>query len=120
MNTPQIDVPDLDEQLDLIEKIKEVSLAKSMLELSLKDKEAQVVVAMTSEEKYFVNGKKPAMNFIKSTAAFTGINGELIPLRKKLAELEIELEFLKNSFYIYKDMVHVWRTLSANQRAISE
>ena len=57
------------------------------------------------------------MVFIKSTYGFNGLDGKLYEHRVQLGTVEAELEYLKNKLNIYRDMIDVWRTVSANKRA---
>lgn len=110
-------IPDLEDMIKVAQKIKEVSLEKTRLDLVIEDTKSKTVIELTSKPEYFVNGKPPSMAFINATYLFTGLDGGLYEYRRQLGTVEAELEFLKNKLNIYRDMIDVWRTISANKRA---
>lgn len=110
-------IPDLEDMLKVAQRIKEVSLEKTRLGLVIEDTKSKTVIALTTKAEHFVNGKPPSMAFIRETYLFTGLDGQLYEYRKQLGQAEAELEFLKNKLSIYRDMIDVWRTISANKRA---
>ena len=109
-------IPDFDEFVALADKIRDVSLEKLLLEKDIKSKESEVFRTATFDEKYFVNGKPPAISFIENAYKQDGFDVELVDVKKKLAELTAESDHLKLTMSIYKDMLSVFQTLSANER----
>jgi hypothetical protein len=71
---------------------------------------------MTTDTKYFQNGRAPSMSLIDSTWRYTGIEGEMLTKRNKLAEIIAELEESKILFDIYKMQIDLFRTEAANNR----
>jgi hypothetical protein len=116
-NMSEAKIPDFEDMLALAQKIKEASLERTRLELLIEDGVAKTVKILTTNPEYHNNGKPPSMAFINATYVFSGINGELYEYRVKLGTTIAELEFLKNKLVVYRDMIDVWRTFSANQRA---
>lgn len=112
-------LPDYEDLLALSSEIRQVMVKKLLLEQQIKEGEAVAVKRATTEEQFFLNGKPPSMEYIKSTFLWSGINGELISVRKELAEVSAQLDQLKAKFEIIKLMFDVWRTLSANERSNS-
>lgn len=110
-------IPDFEDMLKVSAEIRDMSLEKTRLELIIEDSVAKTVRMLTTNAEYYVNGKPPSMSFINATYAFSGINGEIYEYRVKLGNVTAELEFLKNKLTIYRDMIDVWRTISANKRA---
>jgi len=110
-------IPDFEDMINVSERIRELSLEKVKLELSIDDSFAKTVVQLTTNPEYYINNKPPSMVFIKSTYGFSGLDGKLYELRVQLGTAEVELEYLKNKLNIYRDMIDVWRTISANKRA---
>lgn len=117
INLAENSIPDFEDMMNVAEKIRDTSLRKTKLELKIDDLVSKTVVKVTTDPAYFTNGKPPSMSFVNSTYLVTGINGDIMALRERLAELESELEYLKNKLYIYREIIDVWRTMSANKRA---
>ena len=115
--TNESELPDFDEMIEAVEKIKELSLRRATIELSLKKEEAELVRTVTSDPKYFMNGKAPSMSYIEGAYKYTGIDNCLLPVRSSLIEVTAELEYEKAKFYLMKDKLDIWRTISANERA---
>lgn len=111
------DLPDFDDMMNVADSIKHLMLNVADLERQIKEGQAKVYQICTTDKKYFENGKAPSMAYIKSLYEYTGLDGELIPLRQALAMAEAELDFLKAQFDMMKMQVDVYRTESANKRA---
>jgi hypothetical protein len=109
-------LPDFEEIMTLLEDIKTLQFEKTLLELDIKVKVARVYLDATSESKYFIGGKPPSATFIKSTWEEIGFNNEILADRKRLVELGANLKYNENKLSTYRDMIDVWRTLSANER----
>ncbi|HAQ02981.1 TPA: hypothetical protein DCQ22_03770 [Candidatus Nomurabacteria bacterium] len=112
-------LPDFEILFELVNRAAEISSTKLFLENEIKQKEAETVLKVTTEEKYFMGGKPPSMSFVENTYKFLGTEGELLPLRHQLAEVISSLEKLRGTLDIYKEMLGTWQTLSANERRIS-
>lgn len=112
-------LPEFDALFDLVNKIAETSVTKLSLENLIKQKEAETVLTVTTDERFFMGGKPPSMSFIESTYKYLGVHGELLPLRQSLAETYATLEKLRGTLDIYKEMLGTWQTLSANERRTS-
>lgn len=111
------EIPDFEDMLKVAQKIKDLSLRKTKLELTIDDMVSKTVVELTTNPEHHINGKPPSMAFINRTYTTTGLDGKIFEYREKLAEVETNLEYYKNKLYIYRDMIDVWRTVSANKRA---
>jgi hypothetical protein len=111
-----IKLPDVDDMLKLTEEIKELALQQGKLTIRIKAAEAQTVLKLRGDEKYFVGGKPLAMNAIDSMYKYTGIDGELVKLREKLSEIIAERKHKELIFEVYRDIIAIWRTKSANER----
>ena len=81
------------------------------------DTYAKTVLKISTTPEYFINSKPPSMAFIKATYGFSGLDGKMYEYRVELGTVEAELEYLKNKLVVYRDMIDVWRTISANRRA---
>lgn len=101
---------------DLIQKIKQLMYDEEMLELKVKFLEAQVVEEVTTNPKYFQNGKQPSMAYIESTWKFKGIDTEIYDERVKLADIKSQLTEAKLQYDTLVRNFEMWRTESANQR----
>lgn len=114
-----IELPNLEEYGELINKISEYSSLVSAKEILIKIKEAEIVQEAISNIKYFQNNKPPSQSFIDSTFKYTGFEGELIPLRKELGDLEAKLEYYKLRYRYLSTLIEIWRTQEANNRVLS-
>lgn len=114
----KIQLPDFDDLFELNEKISELNKRKLYLDLDIKLGEAEVTKKAMLDDTYLVKGKPPSMEFIKNSYLLTGFEGELIPLRKEFAEVYSELDMQKMKLQLYRDLIDLYRTESANERAI--
>ncbi len=112
-------LPDFDDLMQLAGKISEISFKRIQLENEIKKGEADVFKRVFSDPSLWRDGKTPTISFIESTYKFTGVQNELLPLRNSLALITAELEKLRLQMEVYKQMLEVWRTQSANERASS-
>ena len=112
----KISLPDFEDMYSTIDKIKEYSLKKLAKELEIKAQVSKVVAEVMTNPQYFLNGKAPSMNFVEKTYFFSGLDGELLPLRDDLAGIVSTLEHLKLKFSLDNSMIDVWRTMEANKR----
>jgi hypothetical protein len=113
-----MDIPDFEEMLSKSKEIQALSNKKRRLTLEINLKEAEVVSKVASNPQYYVNGKPPSMDYIKTTYLVTGLTGELIPLREELIEVTCRLGEVKSEFDLMKSSIDIYRTESANKRAI--
>jgi len=109
-------IPDFDDFTKLTEEITKVSYDKMVLEAKIKEGEANVFKVTSTDPQYQVAGKAPAVSYVENTFKFSGLSGELIPLRQELAACTASLEGKKLQMDVYKTMVEIWRTLCSNQR----
>lgn len=119
MNSKQIldKLPDYNDLMSLTEEIAATSSKKLYLENKIKAMESEVVLRVTKDAEFFQGGKPPSMSFIESTYKFTGINQEILPFREQLAEVISKLDSLKIKMDVFKQLIEIWRTLSANERS---
>jgi hypothetical protein len=110
------DIPDFDDLMKVADDIGELSLRKMQLENQLKAAEANVFKTAMNIP---VNGKLPSASFVTNSYLHTGINGELIITRDELAFVQSQLDKKKIQLSIYRDMLEVFRTVSANERNIA-
>lgn len=112
-------LPDYEDFMTLADSIELTSKEKARLEIQIKTLETELVKKVTTDPTYFQSGKVPSMVYIESTWKYTGLDNELLPLRLRFSELTAELEKSKIKMDIYKTMLDIWRTLSANERKAS-
>ena len=109
-------IPEFEEFLKIVEKIRDLSYQKLLLERSIKSKEAEIFREAITNTLYFINGKPPAISFVDSAFKPDGFNGELVEPRKELAKVTSELDHAKLELEVYNSMLEVFRTISANER----
>ena len=119
MDNTQLGSPDFDKMEEISNEIHQLQEQKLLLEVELSESEARIAMEARINEEYFINGKPPAMNFIKETYMFSGFKGELIEKRRELARVTADLEKTKRSYYLFKQVVDAWRTQSANARSVT-
>jgi len=106
--------PDFEEMTKLASKIGQLTLEKLSLDNEISAKEAASIVtaiAMSGDK------KPPSMEYLKLTVKYTGINGEILPLRSRLVQVTSSLEEAKLTFQVYRDIVSIYQTESSNKRA---
>lgn len=113
----KVQLPDIDEMFKLVDKITDLGYRKSMLELEISFEEARIVKKASVAPEYYQGGKPPSVTYINSTWKITGFDGELITKREELVKVSTELESSKLKFQLYKELVDLYRTQSANERS---
>lgn len=119
MSITQIDLPDYDELMSIIDGIGELVEAKESLELQIAIQEAVAFKTCATNEDYFVSGKPPAVAYVTVTYKTTGLDGEIIPMRRNLAVTIARLEVARKRYEILKSRIDVWRTQQATVRALA-
>lgn len=107
-------IPDFDDFMNLSEEIRELSFRKMQLENQIEQEEAETFrVAMKTP---LPDGKLPSVSFVTNAYMKTGINGELHITKDELAAVSSQLDKKKIQLSIYRDMLELFRTVSANER----
>lgn len=114
-----LDLPDFNDLMDRIEVIGKLSEERENLELEIIIREADVVRTVVNDPAYRTEGKPLAMNFIESTYKRTGLNGELIEPRRRLANIIARLEVARKAYDLLKTKIEVWRSIQANERSLT-
>ena len=109
-------IPDFEEFTKLAEEISALMYKKLSLDAQIKDGESNVFKVASTDEKFFQGGKPPSSTAIDNTYKYSGLAGELLPLRQELARATADLEGKRIQYDIYKQMVEIWRTLCSNSR----
>jgi hypothetical protein len=112
-------LPDYTDLLEIALQIEQMSVKKAMLEGAIKLSEANVIKEVTSNPIYFQAGKIPSMVYIDATYKFLGLENELPELRQTVSALGYNIEKLKTTMDVYRTMIGIWQTLSANERKSS-
>lgn len=112
-------LPDFSDLLAITDEISKVIIQKLMLDKELKQAEAIVIKDAMTNPIYQIGGKAPSMTLIESTYAYTGFNGELLPVREKLILATAELDRLRSRLDLYKEFLNMWRSLNASERAVN-
>lgn len=107
-------IPDFDDFMKIADEIGQLSLEKMRLETTIKSEEAE-----TFKKVMFGEGKPPSVSFVTNAYLHTGIDGKLLEYRYTLASVISLLEKRKLQLAIYRDMLEIFRTVSANERSIS-
>lgn len=113
----QIQVPDYDEMTKVAEQISNLLLERDNLKNLIEFNEGAILRVVNSNERYFINGKPPATNFVEKAYFNASFEGFDMPnLRKQLAETNAELEKFKMLFDIMKQQILLFQIESANRR----
>lgn len=108
-----IELPDFDEMLSISDRIGQLELEIATTEDQLDVEKAAITRIVTNDKKYWVDNKKPAMNYIQTTYHIEGYNDvtkdRLQKLRNHITSLKGELEKLKRKFKVYSHMVDAWK-----------
>ena len=113
----EIELPDFSDMITLASTIKELTVEKLKIELEIDARKAEITLVAMSDSKYFQKDKPPAMNFLETTYLITGFDGELLELKGKLIYIISELDEAKLTMQIYRDMISLYQTESANKRS---
>jgi hypothetical protein len=111
-----MELPDFEDMSEAIEKISSLALKKSLLEIEIKKGESLVFTTAMSDPAYLQGGKQPSSAYVENAYKYTGLNGELIPLRVELAVTGATLEKERLSFDLMKDSIEIWRSEMATAR----
>lgn len=109
-------LPTFEELSDLVETIVSLHARKSILDVEIRDAESKVYREATFNPDNFIGGKPPSMTFIENAWKYNGIDGEIGGLRREIADVVTQLDAAKLRLDIYKMVIDIWRTNSANER----
>ena len=117
---PDVKLPDFD---DLIELAKEIGRIKTGLEMDKNRLDmllAEITDVVSSNDVYFINDKPPSMAYITANYHSVGYDDitkqQIENLRNNIATNAGLLREKEIIMDIYRDMIDVWRTQSANER----
>jgi hypothetical protein len=106
---------DFDDMYKAADEISSLTFSVEQLEIEIQVAESELTRIVTTNPEYYVNGKKPAQNYI-ATVYFGGLDGSLLNTRRDLARKKADLIKAKTRFDVMKLQLDVWRTESANER----
>jgi len=116
--TKEIQLPDFEDMYKLLKEIEALALKKLLMSEAIDLREAEIILEVSSNGDYYVNGKPPTMTFINKTYLRKGLKGNLPKMREQLARVLAEYEYVKKKFDLDKIAIDVWRTQSANKRKV--
>lgn len=108
-------IPDFDDFMKLSVEIGELAFEKLSLENKIKQKESETfreAMRMPNGD-----GKFPSASYVNSAYTYTGINGEILEYRDRLSVVVAALDTKRIQLSIYRDMLELYRTFSANERS---
>jgi hypothetical protein len=113
-------LPDFDDLVSLAQEIGKLKTELMKHKSRLEELKARITFTVTSEAAYFVSGKVPSMAHIEALYHVVGYDEEcrlkLFALKESIANEEGLLREKELTFQVYRDMIDVWRTESANKR----
>ncbi len=113
-------LPDFDELIALTGEIGGLKTTLMVDKAGLARLEAEITEKVTKDAQYHVGGKAPSMAYIKSHYHTLGCDKktfeDLNTLKSTIAKNEGKLREKDLLFQVYRDMIDVWRTESANKR----
>jgi hypothetical protein len=112
-------MPDFGKFMALASQIKDLSLEKMRTENSIKTLEAENFRAIMLDPKFAVDGKRMTVSYYENAYKFDGVEGNLVSLRDKLAEVQSSLDNKRNEFEIYKQMHDLFKTLVYQERVLT-
>lgn len=112
----EVKIPDFDEMMQVAEEIRDLMVVEDTLKLKIEEAETKVYQETSSNPKYLVGGKTPSNAHVKSNFIFSGLDGEIKPLRESLVTVSAQLEFSKMKLDIMRMQIDLYRTESANRR----
>ena len=116
---PEIKPPDFEEMMKMLDVIRLLNNEVQALKVEIDVEEAEIVKKVSRDKSYSPDGKYLSTTFINSTYKVTGIDGELIPKRKKLGRAVAELDKAYKMFEVMKMQFEAWRTDQANNRRMA-
>lgn len=113
-------LPDFDDLVSLAQEIGRIKTELMKHKSRLDELKAQITHTVTINSAYFVSGKVPSMSHIEALYNVIGYDEEsrlkLFSLKESIACEEGLLREKELTFQVYRDMIDVWRTESANKR----
>lgn len=116
----EVKLPDFDDMIKITSEIGALKRVIALDKTQLNRLQAFITDMATNDTTYYVSDKPPSMAYIKANYHVLGLTTEqreeLEGLHSRLAENEGRLRELEMVFDVYRAMIDVWRTESANLR----
>ena len=116
----EVKLPDFDDMIGITSEIGTLKRTVAVDKVQLSRLQAYITEMATTDPTYYVSDKPPSMAYIKANYHVLGLTTEqreeLEVLHARLAENEGRLRELEMVFDVYRSMIDVWRTESANLR----
>ncbi len=113
----QIKIPDYEEMITVANKISELVAKRDFIKNQIEINEGIILRMNTTDERFFVNGKPPATNFVEKAYFNSIFEGMDMPaLHQEFITLSSELEKFKMIFDIMKQQITLFQIESANRR----
>lgn len=113
-------LPDFDTMTVLAKEIGNLKRSLLIDKARLDQLIAQITEVVMADSTYWTGSKPPSMAYVEATYHIRGLNVEqfnsLSALRSAIADEEGSLKEKELTFQVYRDMIDVWRTESANKR----
>jgi hypothetical protein len=120
MTEPTTKLPDFDDMITLADEIGQSKTQLMLDKTELEKLKAIITEKVTTKPEYYIGNKPPSMTYIKSNYHVLGINtktkDKLSVLLVAIANNEGELKRKELLFDVFRAMIDVWRTRSANKR----
>lgn len=116
----EVKLPDFDDMIGITGEIGALKRTIAVDKAKLGRLQAYITEMASTDTTYFVSDKPPSMAYIRANYHVLGLTKdqgeELEILHSRLAENEGRLRELELLFDVYRSMIDVWRTESANLR----
>jgi len=116
----EVKLPDFDDMIGITGEIGTLKRTIAIDKAKLGRLQAYITEMASTDPTYYVSDKPPSMAYIKANYHVLGLTKdqgeELELLHSRLAENEGRLRELELLFDVYRSMIDVWRTESANLR----
>lgn len=110
-------LPDFEDMEKISDEIADLMFRKLVLDKEIKAGESDVFRRFMTDKSLYQGEKPYPVSYVENAYRYSGMDGELLPKRQEYAEVSSKLEKARLRLEIYKQMMDIWRTLSANERS---
>lgn len=114
----QIQIPDYEDMIAVASRVSGLLAERDSIKNEIEMYEGVILRTSTTEDRFFINGKPPATNFVEKAyfnSVFDGI--DMPAMRKKLISVNAELEKFRMIFDVMKQQITLFQIESANKRS---